>query len=332
MSFARYATLAVGSAVTAEFLLGDQYLTGGSPAGQVAELVLYVAYYGSAAVVIREVARRTGRGWPSILLLGFAFGIVEEGLLTQSLFDPDYLGLHKLAFGYLPALGIGLPWTIFVLTLHTVWSIGAPIAVAETAFPQPGPWLGTRRVAGLAGLYVVTAALLGVGSRAATSFRPSTAQLAASVCLALAAVAVAFALRRSPTEPGSPVSRRGRLGLVAAFVLLSVFQLGHEAGPAWFACVVMVLTVALLGVVVVRWRLPAGAVGAGAVLVYCWVGLANAAEHGTGAVVEQVVIVALVVAGLVVVGARRRTLDTLEIRARPRTGTPPGASSSSPGR
>jgi hypothetical protein len=91
--------------------------------------VLCVAFYGSAAVVIRDLARRTGRGWPTMLLLALAFGVVEEGLLTQSLFNPDYLGLHKLSFGYLPALGIGLPWTIFVLTLHVVWSIATPIAV-----------------------------------------------------------------------------------------------------------------------------------------------------------------------------------------------------------
>ncbi|HEU4330104.1 MAG TPA: hypothetical protein VFR40_03245, partial [Lapillicoccus sp.] len=82
-----------------------------------------------------------------------AFGVAEEGLLTQSLFDPDYLGLHKLAFGYLPTLGIGLPWTIFVLALHTIWSISAPIAIAEAAFPGRAPWLGPRRVAGLAALY-----------------------------------------------------------------------------------------------------------------------------------------------------------------------------------
>src|SRR6478609_3197413 len=149
-AFARYAVLAVGSAVTAEFLLGDQYLSGGSPAGQVAELVLYVAFYGSAAVVIREVARRSGRGWPTMLLMALAFGVVEEGLLTQSLFNPDYLGLHKLSFGYLPTLGIGLPWTIFVLTLHVVWSIATPIAVAEAVFPEREPWLGPKRVAGLA--------------------------------------------------------------------------------------------------------------------------------------------------------------------------------------
>ena len=274
--------------------------------------MLYVAYYGSAAVVIGEVARRSGRGWPTMLLMALAFGVVEVGLLTQSLFNPDYLGLHKLSFGYLPTLGIGLPWTIFVLTLHVVWSIATPIAVAAAVFPEREPWLGPKRVAGLAALYLVTGALLCAGSMAATTFRPSTAQLVVSVCVALAAVAAAFGMPRAgagaaPAE--SPVSRAGLAGLLVAFVCLSVFQLGHEAGPPWFACTVMLVALAALGAFVLRWRFPAGGLGAGAVLVYVWVGLANAAEHGAGAVAEQAVLVALVLAALAAFAVHRHRLD-----------------------
>ncbi|HEX4443613.1 MAG TPA: hypothetical protein VHZ81_08595 [Galbitalea sp.] len=64
----RYLTLAFLSAVTAEFLLGDQWLGGTVPSGstQIGELLLYAAFYGSAAILIREVARRTGRGCPQV--------------------------------------------------------------------------------------------------------------------------------------------------------------------------------------------------------------------------------------------------------------------------
>lgn len=305
----RYASLAVGSAVTAEFLLGDQYLSGGSAAGQVAALLLYVAYYGSAAVVIREVARHTDRGWPTMLLLALAFAVVEEGLLTQSLFNPGYLGLHKLAYGYLPALGIGLPWTIFVLSLHVVWSIAAPIAIAEAVFPEREPWLGLKGVAGLAALYVVTGALIAVGSMGATAFRPSPAQLLVASGVALAAGVSAFGM---PRVVGASLAHAsaggGPIGLVTAFVLLSAFHLGHEAGPAWFAAAVMVGSLAALGIAVLWWRFPGGALGAGAVLVYAWVGLANAAEHGTAAVVEQALLVTLVCGVLVASGRRRYRL------------------------
>jgi hypothetical protein len=47
--------------------------------------------YGTVAVLIREVTRRTGRGWPTILLLGAAFGFIQAGLIDQSLFNPCYL-------------------------------------------------------------------------------------------------------------------------------------------------------------------------------------------------------------------------------------------------
>ena len=35
----------------------------------------------------------------------------------------SHLNLHLLQPAYIPALGIGIWWTVFVLTLHTVWSI-----------------------------------------------------------------------------------------------------------------------------------------------------------------------------------------------------------------
>ena len=114
----------------AEFLLGDFPITW-------LPLILVLAgMYGGGALLIREVARRTGRGWPTIVLLALAYGVLEEGVTTMSLFNPGYVGAHLLDQGYLPALGIAVPWTIFVLGLHTVWSISVPIALVEQ---------GTRR-------------------------------------------------------------------------------------------------------------------------------------------------------------------------------------------
>ncbi|MDG3006177.1 hypothetical protein [Paludisphaera mucosa] len=36
----------------------------------------------------------------------------------------------------MPALGIGVLWTLFVLTLHTVWSISVPITLFEALTPR----------------------------------------------------------------------------------------------------------------------------------------------------------------------------------------------------
>ena len=124
--------------LVAEFLLGNIAIDG------LAGLIILAPLYGGGAVLIRESVRRAGRGWPSIVLLALAYGIFEEGLVTQSLFDPNYVGADLLRVTFVPALGIGVWWTLFVLTLHTVWSISVPIALVEALTPRrrTTPWLG----------------------------------------------------------------------------------------------------------------------------------------------------------------------------------------------
>ena len=112
-----------------------EYLLGSLPVAMIGILPVMALMYGSAAVLIREIARRAGRGWPSIALLACAYGFIEEGLVTQSLFNPNYLGLRLLDFGFIPALGTALPWLIYVISIHVVWSICVPIGLAESLFP-----------------------------------------------------------------------------------------------------------------------------------------------------------------------------------------------------
>src|SRR5262249_17248605 len=47
-------------------------------------LVINTLLYGSGAILIREVAQRCHLGWPGIVALALAFGVVEEGLVLQS--------------------------------------------------------------------------------------------------------------------------------------------------------------------------------------------------------------------------------------------------------
>src|SRR4051794_816851 len=124
------------SPLVAEFLLGDFTLA------QLAFMFGLAPAYGGAAVVIRELTRRAGRGGPTIILLALAYGVIEEGLETQSLFNPNYLNAHLLDHGFVPALGISIPWTLAVLAVHTVWSVSTPIAlVEEWTTRRTTPWL-----------------------------------------------------------------------------------------------------------------------------------------------------------------------------------------------
>ena len=85
--------------LVAEFLLGNLPIT------LLAALVLLAPMYGGGALLIREVARRAGRGVPTMLLLGVAYGLLEEGVATQSLFNPHYVGRDLLSVGYVPGWG-----------------------------------------------------------------------------------------------------------------------------------------------------------------------------------------------------------------------------------
>src|SRR4051794_36508679 len=97
--------------LVAEFLLGNL------PIKMLPALVVLAPMYGGGAVLIREAVRHARRGWPTIFALGIAYGIFEEAFTTQSLFNPNYLhlDLHLLDPAYIPALGIGLWWTVFVI-------------------------------------------------------------------------------------------------------------------------------------------------------------------------------------------------------------------------
>jgi hypothetical protein len=139
-SVAAAITLFFVAPLLAEYLLGDFPLT------WLFLLVMLAPFYGGGALLIRELARRTGRGWPTMLLLGAAYTLIEEGFTTQSLFNPDYLHLHGhfLSYAWIPALGIGAWWTVFMFNVHTFWSMGVSIALVEGLFPAraESPWLG----------------------------------------------------------------------------------------------------------------------------------------------------------------------------------------------
>jgi hypothetical protein len=178
--------------LVAEFLLGDL------PIKLLGALVVLAPMYGGGALLIREVVRRTGRGWPTILVLAFAYAVFEEALTTQTLFNPNYLhlNLHLLQPAYIPALGIGAWWTIFVLTLHTVWSISVSIALVEALVPDRAttPWLGGIGLA-------ITGVLFILGAVASTALEikqdhyvASTAQFAAAAVVCIIAIVVALRL------------------------------------------------------------------------------------------------------------------------------------------
>lgn len=213
--------------LVAEYLLGDFPITFLSP------LIVMMPMYGGGALLIRELVRRSGRGWPSILLLGVAYAIIEEAFTTQTLFNPHFLGMSLNSHAWIPTLGVSAWWTLFMLNVHPFFSIGVSIALIEGLFPSraPAPWLGKI------GLSVV-AVLFALGIYASTAytlhhdpFRASRAQLLVSALFVAVFAAAAFlippasrnqsALRRHPSPVPSPWLMGGAAFLFGAAVFLA---------------------------------------------------------------------------------------------------------------
>ncbi len=267
--------------LVAEFLLGNLPIT------LLPALVVLAPLYGGGAVLIREVARRRGLGWPSIVLLALAYGVLEEGLTTQSLFNPNYAGQRLLDDGYLPVLGMGAVWTLYVLTLHTVWSVSAPIALVETLAHErrTTPWLGRLGLAVTALLFASGLAVTTAINLWAWPYVASVPQLAGAAIAVVALVVIALHRGRSAAVRGGPTSGVPALGqapnpwLVGATALLvgAIFMALPRSIPAWLS----VLCYGLLyagGIGVVRgWSARPGwgdphrlALAGAALLTYAW--------------------------------------------------------------
>jgi len=186
-----------------------EYLLGSLPMSLIVILPLMAAMYGSAALLIREAARRCGGGWVTIGLLGIAYGFIEEGFITQSLFNPNYLHLRLLDFGYVPALGTGLPWLVFVVTIHTAWSIAVPIGFAEALFParRDEHWLGPVGIGIFALLFLAGAAAVANFTYKSLPFMASPGQFIGTGVIVVTLIAAAFAwprFRTAPTDRAAP--------------------------------------------------------------------------------------------------------------------------------
>jgi hypothetical protein len=277
----------------AEFLLGDLTI------GQLPALFALAPLYGGGAILIRELVRRTGRAWPTFLLLGLAYALMEEALLTQSLFNPNYLHLRLIDYGFVPVLGTALPWAVFVLGIHICWSLAVPIGLVESAFAErrAEPWLKLPGMLIVLVLMTAGALLVMRFSLTQTDFRASPVAILVSSLLVLIAVAAAFLIfgRREPSADSAlhaPVSPliMGAATLLggSAFVLANAQGKAHLPWPA-----TAVLEVAVAGALVAffawanagrRWAAAqTWSAAAGGMLCYVWLGYSvDRGLHGPG--------------------------------------------------
>ncbi len=160
--------------------------------------------YGGGALLVRELAFRWGTGWLGRLLLGAAYGIVEEALMAKSFFDPNWQDIGILG-SYGRMFGVNWVWSLELTIYHCLFSISIPILLVELTFPRrrDRPWLG---IPGLAVVAALLAADVVFGFIWLTPFRPPLAPYLGAV-ITVAVLVAAARLVRLPDGPASIAPR-----------------------------------------------------------------------------------------------------------------------------
>ncbi|GHO42141.1 hypothetical protein [Ktedonospora formicarum] len=175
-----------------------EVLSGSTPITQPGLLLVDLVIYGPGALLIRELVRRRHRGWASILLMGVAYGLVEEGLALQSLFDPTYATVALWGARF---FGVNWVYTSVVLTwIHPLWSVAIPIVLAEFLFPAQRalPSLGRFGLVATSVWYILGVVLLAFFARTISSY--SVPPLVSGVVIVIALMLVVNALFLLPRQ------------------------------------------------------------------------------------------------------------------------------------
>ena len=137
-----------GSAPPAEFF---------NPLG----FIMLAILYGGGAILVRESTHRWGKGWPTLLVLGAAYGIAEEGLMCKSFFDPNWMDLGPLG-NYGRWVSVNWVWALELTIYHCVFSIAIPILLVGILFPakRMQAWMTRRELWLLFVLWVENAAFI----------------------------------------------------------------------------------------------------------------------------------------------------------------------------
>jgi hypothetical protein len=117
--------------------------------------------YGGGAVFAREIKVRWRKGVGSLILLGCAYGVIEEGVMVASFFNPGWVDLGNLSV-YGRWMDVNWVWVVGLTIYHALVSITAPALLVELAYPdhRGKPWLGGRWLA-LVGLLFTSDVAIG---------------------------------------------------------------------------------------------------------------------------------------------------------------------------
>jgi hypothetical protein len=193
--------------------------------------------WGLGALIIREVARRRGLRWRSIMLLGLALALAEECIILQTSLAP-LIGVDP-GNVYGRWLGVNWPFLLWALGHESVLAVGVPILLVELFYRERRNqrWLSDAGLVVCIIVFVLGAVLTWYGWTQVfmpQAFPQSAGQVApSSIALAAIPTVAITVLALNPRQ----LSQRG---LPSSGAVLRPWQLGIAAfvvGIAWSALV-----------------------------------------------------------------------------------------------
>lgn len=191
--------------------------------------LLLAILYGGGTVLVRELILGWRKGWMSIFALGAAYGIIEEGIMCKSFFDPNWPDLGPLGV-YGRWLGVNWVWAQGLTVYHAVFSVAIPILLVELAYPNERnkSWVSTEWLR-VIGLLFVLDVLFGFCCfpKPEAPYYPSPFHVVATVAVVAALILLARKLPRNLPIPLSmqvpPIQKFMLLGFATTLIFFLVF-------------------------------------------------------------------------------------------------------------
>lgn len=171
-------------------------------------LILNIGLYSTGALLIREFSVRFNKGWGSILALGCAYGIMEEGVSVHTFVQTagNPVGLLSIYGRY---FGVNWVWSVGLTVFHAVFSIALPLLLLSLAFPEHSKHslLGKKGIVAVFSMYMITVVFLNLFLYSETTrAMPTVADYVAFAGLSLIFVLIASKLSGRITKPkGVPI-------------------------------------------------------------------------------------------------------------------------------
>jgi hypothetical protein len=226
-----------------------ELLSGSAPPSEFFKPISFLilaSLYGSGALLVRELKVRWNKGYVSLFLMGGAYGIIEEGLLVKSFFDPKWMDLGPLGV-YGRWLEVNWVWSEWLTIYHAIFSIAIPISLVELTYlnRRNDRWLSNKK---LAGVSVLLCAITMFGFFFLTPYHPPTLQYLLSAVTVFALFLLAWKVPNKKGKNGKSNPWKPLRFTFLGFLFTLAFFLLFGAGPYIFSepIILMILGLALV--------------------------------------------------------------------------------------